>query len=165
MARIFAVLLLLMAGSSPAFADDEDICANSRDLPRKVEACSAIIARQPNAGWAYINRSYAYERMERYEEALADGNRAVQFSPREPLSYVNRAAAYIGLKQYERAIEDTNRALKIDPAHVLAFVNRAYAYEKLGQNDRAIADYRRCLEIDPSYDYPRNALKRLNAEP
>lgn len=165
MSRIFVLFLLVLAGTASAFADNEDVCATSRDFPRKIEACSAVIARQPQAGWAYINRSYAHERLDRFEEALADANRAVRLSPREPLSFVNRAAAYIGLKQYEQAIEDANSALRLDPKHVLALVNRGYAYEKLGQRDRAIADYRRCLETDPSYEYARGGLKRLGAEP
>jgi len=168
MTRIATLLFLLLftAGYSPTSAqDDQDICWKSRDFQKKVEACSAIIARQPNAGWAYINRSYAYERLGSYEEALADGNRAIVLSPEDPFSFVNRAAAYIGLKQYERAIEDANRALRIDPAHVLALTNRGYAYERLDQKDRAVADYRRSLEINPSYDYARSALKRLGAEP
>ncbi len=166
MTRIATLFLLLLSASySPALAQNDDICAKSRDFPKKLEACSAIIARQPKAGWAYINRSFAYERLGKYQEALADGNRAIELSPKHPLSHVNRAAAYIGLEQYERAIEDLNRALRIDQANALALTNRGYAYESLGQKDRAVADYRRSLEIDPSYDYPRSALKRLGAEP
>jgi tetratricopeptide (TPR) repeat protein len=163
--RYLALLIFFAFACSPVVADDRDDCARSNDFPKKVEACSAVIAREPSAGWAYINRSYGYERIGKYEQSLSDGNRAVQFSPQEPLSYVNRAAAYIGLEQYDRAIEDTNRALRLDQGNLLAFVNRAYAYEKLGRRDRAIADYRRCLEIDSSYEYARNALKRLGAAP
>lgn len=159
-----AVMAFLLF-STGVRADDASDCEKASDFNVEIAACSRIIRKDSNAVWAYINRSYAYERLDRGEEALADANRAIELDAKRPVAWVNRAAAKIRLKDYNGAIADANQAMKIDPGRASAFVNRAYAYEQLGERDRAIADYRRTLELDPAKDYARDALKRLGSTP
>lgn len=164
--RIAAIVVMsMMLATVGARADDASDCEKATDYNVEISACSRIIRRDPNAAWAYTNRSYAYERLDRGEEALADANRAIELDKNKPVAWVNRAAAKIRLKDYQGAIADTNQAMKIDPGRATAFVNRAYAYEQLGERDRAIADYRRTLELDPGKQYARDALKRLGSTP
>ena len=165
MLRPLVVWIVLLCAGTAAWADAAADCEKSRDWPLKIRACTAVIAADPRAGWAFINRAWAYERNGQFQNALADGNKAVELSPRQPMAYVNRAAAHIALKDYDRALADTNKALQLDGNHTDAFVNRAYLYERLGERDRAIADYRRALQIDANKQYARDALKRLGAQP
>lgn len=164
--RIVAIAVMsMMLAVSGALADDATDCEKATDYELEVRACSRIIRNNPSAAWAYTNRSYAYERLDRGEEALTDANRAIELDKTKPVAWVNRAAAKIRLKDYQGAIADANQAMKIDPGRASAFVNRGYAYEQTGERDRAIADYRRTLELDPDKQYARDALKRLGSTP
>ncbi len=164
--RIAAVAIMsIMLATIGARADDASDCEKSTDFNVEINACSRIIRKDPNAAWAYTNRSFAYERLDRGEEALADANRAIELDKSRPVAWVNRAAAKIRLKDYQGAIADANQAMKIDPGRASAFVNRAFAYEQIGERDRAIADYRRTLELEPDKQYARDALKRLGSTP
>lgn len=164
MLRTLAAALVLVCSSAAAWADAASDCEKGgSNWQLRIRGCSAVIAQEPGATWAYITRSYAYERDGQYERALADGNRAVELDPQHPMAHINRAAAYIGLGDYTKAISDTERAIELDPQSAVAFVNRAYAYEQLGARERAIADYRRALEIDRNFQFAKDALKRLGA--
>jgi tetratricopeptide (TPR) repeat protein len=165
MLRLLAGSILFACASTVAWADAAADCAHAKSFDDQIRACTTIISSNPRAGWAYTNRSYAYERIEKYDRAIEDGNRAVMLSPRDPFAYINRAAGYIGQKEYDTAMADLRKALAISPGNATAFVNRAYVYEQLGERDRAIADYRRVLEIDSSSKFAKDSLKRLDAEP
>lgn len=164
---VLALLLSIGWGFAAHAGPDEDDCSRNKDYVRMVAACSAVITRNPKAGWAFISRSYAYERLGRGEEAVNDGNRGVALSPQDPQAYVNRAAGYIALSNYDRAMADLSQALRLDPQFIDAVVNRAFVYEKQGLTDLAIADYRRGAELKPGSHhntYSKEALKRLGAD-
>ncbi len=163
MLKRLAMAMVLVCSGTAARADTAGDCANSKVWPEAIKACTAIIAKEPRAGWAYINRCFAYERNGEASRALTDCNKAVELEPRNATAWVNRAAAFIAMKNYNRALTETNRAIELDPRSAVAFVNRAYANEQLGDRARAIADYQRTLEIDPGYQYAKDALKRLGA--
>jgi tetratricopeptide (TPR) repeat protein len=163
MLKRLAVAMVFVCLGTVARADTAGDCANSKVWPEAIKACTVIIAKDPRAGWAYINRCFAYERNGEASRALPDCNKAIELDPRNATAWVNRAAAYIALKNYNRALTETNRAIELDPRSAVAFVNRAYASEQLGDRTRAIADYQRTLEINPDYQYAKDALKRLGA--
>ncbi|MCB1547427.1 MAG: tetratricopeptide repeat protein [Hyphomicrobiaceae bacterium] len=166
MAKVLTALLaLVLLTTTPARADDEADCRVRGDWPTIVRGCSGVIARTPREAWPYINRSWALERLKRFEEALADADQALRLDPRAAIAYVNRAAALIGLKRYDLALEDCESALQIDSRNVLAYLNRGYAYEQLRRRDLAIEAYRQALALQPGHAYAQQALKRLGASP
>ena len=65
---------------------------------------------------ALINRGNVLVRMMRYDEAVADYDRAVFFSEgRDPLVFFNRSLAYENLGRGAEAREDLVRAVQLDP--------------------------------------------------
>jgi tetratricopeptide (TPR) repeat protein len=172
MIRIVALLIALSTISVTAHADDESDCGRSYgEWKRMIEGCSRVIAKDPRAAWAYSNRSTAYERDGQFDNALADGNKAIDLSPKMSDAYANRGALYVAKGDYARALLDIAKAIELDGSNGAAFVNRGYIHEQLGERDRAIADYRRTLEIGTTphrtvnLEFARNALKRLGTSP
>ena len=65
---------------------------------------------------ALINRGNVLVRLKRYEDALADYDRAVFYSEgRDPLVFFNRSLAYENLGRGAEAREDLVRAVQLDP--------------------------------------------------
>lgn len=169
MRLIAAVTVVCVGLCSTAWADNLDNCKGGladKNHVRRIDACTAVIARNPNDGAAYQSRSYAYERLNRGEEALQDAHKAVALLPRAE-TFVVRAAAYIAIGNTDRALDDLSQALRLNPKYQLAFVNRAYIHETQNRKDQAIADYRMGIQLNPASEhatYAREALRRLGVE-
>ncbi len=99
----------------------------------------------------YLNRAVTYFHLQKFEQALADNNRALQLDPEFAGAYHNRGFIYANLNQHERAILDYNEALKYNPQFTKAFYNRGNAYMRLNQPRLAIADYTAALKLKPDY--------------
>lgn len=161
MLRLWAGGVMALALVVPASAGPKEDCTRAPDRQVQIRGCTAIIASNPRAGWAYVNRSHAYERIGRKEKSLADADTAIGLDPTNALAHINRAAALILFKRYQDAIRDTEKAIQLEPDNALAYVNRGYCYEQLGQRENAIADYSRTVALDPKNQYARYALKRF----
>ena len=101
----------------------------------------------------------------KYDDAIADYDKAIALNPNHAYAYNNRAVAY-GIKgDLDRAIADLDKAIALNPNDATAYTIRGNAYYVKGDYDRAIADYRKALEIDPSYSNAKDGLKRLRVTP
>jgi tetratricopeptide (TPR) repeat protein/predicted ATPase len=98
---------------------------------------------------ALVSRSDLHRRAEHYDEALADGARAVGINPVTCDAILVRGLAYLPLGRYEEALADFNRAIEVNPQDPWAIGSRGETYLKLGRNDEAVADYTRAIELDP----------------
>ncbi|MCA8922395.1 MAG: tetratricopeptide repeat protein, partial [Planctomycetes bacterium] len=85
----------------------------------------------------------------RYEEALAQFDRALAEDPDDPMHSLRRGACKVALQRFGEAVVDFDRALALEPALVVARTNRALARLNLGRFDEALADYAEVLEFEP----------------
>lgn len=97
----------------------------------------------------YNYRGFTYDRMDMYEEALADYTRAINLDSTFVMAYNNRGAAYERLREYEKALADYTMAIEADPTMALAYYNRGNVYSKMKRQLAAIEDYTSALQIDP----------------
>jgi tetratricopeptide (TPR) repeat protein len=104
-----------------------------------------------NATAAHLFKGLAYFYQDRFKEALAEANLALQINPRYKRAYNTRGGVYLGLGQTDQALADYNLALKIDPEYSGAYYNRGCVFLRTRQYGRAIADFGRALEITPQY--------------
>ena len=98
-------------------------------------------------------RGETYRLTGRYEEALADFDRAIELDPDYAWAIANRGEAYEALGRYEEALADFDRAMEFDPDLDWAIASRGQVYEALGRYEEALADFERAIEIDPDYDW------------
>ncbi|VEP13132.1 hypothetical protein H1P_1840007 [Hyella patelloides LEGE 07179] len=92
-------------------------------------------------------RGNVYRILEKYDLALNDFNRAIQFDPRYLEGYINRGLTYYQLGNYQQALANFNHVLYIDRQVPKAFLARGFAYQQLGEKNRAIADFMRAFQL------------------
>lgn len=100
---------------------------------------------------AYTNRGMCYCFLKKYDQALADLNKARQLEPENATNYLNLAFAKSGMQEYQPAIFYLDTAIALRPGYAKAFANRAYAKEQLKKYKEAIEDYNKALQIQPNY--------------
>ena len=99
----------------------------------------------------YQYRGKAFNRLFKYDKALADFNLAISYKPKDDYLYSERGETYNSLGQYERAIEDFNQALIINPGNSHAYYRRGNAYKDLKKFSQAINSYNKAIKLFPSH--------------
>ena len=89
-------------------------------------------------------------KLEDYEGAIADYDKAIKIDLNHAPAYHNRGIAKDELKDYIGAIADYDKAIEIEPKYALAYSNRGLTKYKLEDYKGAIADYDKAIEIDPN---------------
>ncbi len=109
---------------------------------------------------AYLDRAQAWERLKKFDKALADYEKAVELEPDNPEYFKELGRAYYtqaspdgwaprakdATEQAERAF---SKAIKLDPNDAGAYVQRAQAYESLHKFEQALVDYEKAVELEP----------------
>ena len=135
MVRALVFALVMMLGTTAAWAGDSADCNQRKNSDLRISGCSKLIK----------------------SKRLNKKNRAN--------AYTNRGTAYAKKGEVDRAIADYTKTIALNPKHAIAYYNRGVTYEKKGDKEQAIADYRKALEIDPSDQDAKEALKLLGVPP
>lgn len=115
-----------------------------------------IISRNPTNGEAYYNRGVTYFWEGKYDEALDDFSKAIEFFKKPFLahSYDFRGRIYLIKDRYNEAVSDLTKGIEINPNMPELYVNRAEAYFKLKQYDKSWEDVHKVESLKPEEDYP-----------
>src|SRR5262249_49356100 len=74
-------------------------------------------------------------------DQLAEENKTVAASPRDPVAYLNRALTFRRTRDYSKAFADYAEALRLDPAFARVYHSRGNVYSQLKQYEKALADF------------------------
>ena len=88
-------------------------------------------------------------RMERYEEAEQDLDRAISLDPTSSGSYITRAMVRYFRNNLNGALADYDISVTIDPASVIGHYNRGNLRAQIGDDNRAIEDFDVVIEAEP----------------
>jgi serine/threonine protein kinase len=86
---------------------------------------------------------------QRYREAIACYDKAIQAIPDEYIIWFKRSMALENLHAYEEAVESYDRVLQIQPDDYLAWFKRGKALEHLQRHEDASQCYDRVIELQP----------------
>jgi tetratricopeptide (TPR) repeat protein len=102
-----------------------------------------------------VSRGDDYERLEKYEEAIADYTMAYNSCNgyNHVTALVNRGVAHWRMFQNEAAFADWDAALKLDPNEAIVFKDRGGAFLDSGNLERALLDFNRYIELRPNDPY------------
>jgi len=102
-------------------------------------ADAQMIAKvEPNNPKGHVLCGTANQRLKRYDDAIANFNRALELAPNDADALTGRGTAqFNGKRMYREALADFEKALTIDPTKGETWLNRSRCYLMLG--DKATA--------------------------
>jgi Flp pilus assembly protein TadD len=106
-------------------------------------------------------RAYAKSKLNRFEEALADYEKAIELNPGNASAISERAVVKFKLGKKTAALLDLDLAQQIEPNNPYRYSSRAYIKDSLGDVEGAIADYQKAIELDPEDAIAYNNLGML----
>ena len=106
---------------------------------------------------------------EKYQEAIASYDQALEIKPDYAKAWHNRGFALDELGRSEEAIASYDKALEIKPDYATAWNHRGNSLADLGRHEEALDSYNKAIEINPNYTKAINnqedILKYLNNIP
>jgi len=96
-----------------------------------------------------LEEARAQSQAQRYPQAVALCDRALELDPRSASAYTIRGRAKRKMGRHAEALSDLDRAVELDPRAQQAYANRGLVQRAIGRYPEAIADYDRALELDP----------------
>ena len=94
-------------------------------------------------------RGVMLARMERYEEAESDLDRAIYLDPGDAGSYITRAMVRYCRDNLNGALSDYDMCIRIDPGNVTGHYNRGNLRAQIGDDNRAIEDFDIVIASEP----------------
>ncbi|CAL77986.1 putative TPR domain protein; putative O-GlcNAc transferase related protein [Bradyrhizobium sp. ORS 278] len=114
-----------------------------------VHAFTLCLAQQPTDVPSLQMRARSFRRLRRYDDCLADCQRARTLAPDDPLTCNNLGDAFVCLRRYEEALVWFDRALALRPGFVDVLLNRGFALLQLLRFEEAATVYRDILAREP----------------
>ncbi len=109
------------------------------------------VLQQFNDALFYLRRGLAHKKLEMYEKAIADYDKALQIRPGYAEAFNNRAMVWDLTGEYDKAIADYTEAIKADPSDAEYFNGRGVTWDNKGEYDKAMGDYRAAINLNPLY--------------
>jgi Tfp pilus assembly protein PilF len=134
------------------------------DLELAIELYTKSIELAPTAE-AYTFRGWAFSRMGRTDDAIAECRKAIEVDPDFGNPYNDIGAYLIAKGEPDEAIEwleQAKRAPRYEPRH-FPFMNLGRIYANKGMVRRAIEEFEGALRIAPDDQFCRQALAELRA--
>lgn len=103
------------------------------DLPTAVRLVEQAVDQGAGPALFWRNLCTLYEKVGRYDEALAAGRRAIELDPHDPQAHHNLGVAHYRLLQVNEAVACAERAIELDPAMPAAHFALAEALLLQGQ--------------------------------
>ncbi|XP_047997290.1 RNA polymerase II-associated protein 3-like isoform X2 [Leguminivora glycinivorella] len=94
-------------------------------------------------------RGNSFVKMEKWDEAIACYNRAIELVKDDAIYYANRGLCYLKKDSLHQAEADCTTAIRLDPTYVKAYQRRATARERLGSLRAASQDLNEVLKLEP----------------
>ncbi|MBX9719812.1 MAG: tetratricopeptide repeat protein [Candidatus Obscuribacterales bacterium] len=170
-----ALLSFLLNASSAhyAFADQayDDYVRAQRAIQNAqwnpaVTFLSRSINAEPKYLNAYIARGFAYSRLGKNEEALADYDRVLKIAPQNAVALSNKGFCLYLSGNLDEALVCLDKAHLLDPERGDILANRGEVYLALGDFQKAVNDCTQAIKFDDTdadcYITRGQALIKLN---
>jgi tetratricopeptide (TPR) repeat protein len=113
----------------------------------------------PVRAGAFVNLGAVYNRLEKYEDAIAALRKGIQLDASRAEGYYNLGVVYRQRDQLDMAIQAYREATRINPRMADAHYNLANIYLEKEQFAMAIGHYRHSLELRPTWEKAQRGLE------
>ncbi|MDX1991985.1 MAG: tetratricopeptide repeat protein [bacterium] len=121
------------------------------DPPAAIQA--AILGKDvgPNFAPLYAASGVAFYNLQRYEEAIREGRRAIELDPNDAFVHLSSHFALLYIGNYQGAIDAVRRAIELSPNLTVQYFYLAllYSLPQVGEPEMAVAVYNRIIEMEP----------------
>jgi tetratricopeptide (TPR) repeat protein len=100
--------------------------------------------------YIYSNKAGSLYELERYDEALAAYNKAIELNLFDEDVYNSKGNTLIALGKYEEAIESYNKALELDDKFAVVYFNKAICYIHLDNVTETLSNLKKAFELEVS---------------
>ncbi len=135
------------------------VCFLLNDLHGAAYHFLEVTRLDPLRAGAFINLGAVYNRLEKYEDAIAALRKGIQLDGTRAEGYYNLGVVYRQRNQLELAIQAYREATRINPRMADAHYNLANAYLEKEQLPLAVAHYRHALELRPTWEKAQRGLE------
>lgn len=108
------------------------------------------VSYTPLSADEHAKRAEQSLRRHKFEEAIADYDKALYRNPGDAFIYYSRGVAKAGWKKYDAAIADYDEAIRLNPDDASAYYQRGLVEAQLGQYEPAITDYDQAIRLNPN---------------
>ena len=134
----------------PAYRDLTTLSAE--EFPALVPAAEAAVRRAPGSAWALVFRAFTLRSLMRYDEAIADLDRAVACAPRSAALWAMRSRVKLTNRQaFYDGVRDMEKALALEPRWGWLHCWLGEALRHQGEFRRALKALDLGLEYEPGY--------------
>lgn len=99
----------------------------------------------------YVEQGKAFYFENRYEDAIASYDKALQMEPDNPKAWFSRGALLVKLQQFDEALKSYDRALELKPDLAEAWFGRGTVLVKQQDLTGAIAAYEQAIWFKPDF--------------
>jgi tetratricopeptide (TPR) repeat protein len=133
------------------------IALNAQSYSSAIESFDRALGINPHTAEVYLSRATAYLALNRYDNAIADYEKAQKLNPALSSRLANdlasayqaRGTLYSAQGDYNAALLDFDRAIELADNPALAYTGRGTVYYKQRNYDAALRDLDRAIELDP----------------
>jgi tetratricopeptide (TPR) repeat protein len=142
---------VLSSGALALDRKDFQDCEGSSDVPRMIQACTAIAEEQripaEARSMALLKRGFGNFALDKLDAALADFGAAIELNPRN--SYAHHELGLVLAKKgdFDSALTALDEAVKLDPHSAACRYNRGNVLVSQGRMNEAIQDYNAAIAL------------------
>ena len=145
--------------------DDPIVLAFAKNLvsDRSVSAGAIIFAltlieAAPDKAWAHYIHAIAFSSANRFVEAIASCDRALELQPDLAEVHCHRGAALLKLSRFNAALGSYLQAVALSAEYMPGWAGLGRVFSKTNQYKLAISSYRRAVSLDPQYPFLKGRL-------
>jgi tetratricopeptide (TPR) repeat protein len=146
---------LSAADLDPTYAEAQaylaEVYADLGQTSQAVETARLATALDNNSVFAHRDLGYALEKQRKYQEAVAEYQRASQLHPRLAQPYIDLGRIYASYNRTNDALAALEKATVVDPKGAYGFDQLGQAYFQAGDYQRALVVFQKANEADPDY--------------
>ncbi len=136
-------------------------CMNRKQEPNLIiDICTQLIdagiSSSNTLAALHVRRGYALDRLNEWNEAILDFDRAIELNPNDFQAWQGKSFALDGLDQDIAALEAIETSLAIEPAKKYSVHRKFRILTKLERYEEADDYYTQLMEQYPVSEYPRN---------
>lgn len=133
----------------PAYRVMADIFQESGSADRSIPLYDKILGKNPNDDEVYMNRGYAYGRLNQMSRAIEDYNKALEINPKAVNAVSARAAAYAKMGDMDLAKKDYEKLMDFNVEQGCFGLGNVAAYHE--NWEEALSYYDKTIAVSPNF--------------